>query len=89
MATRLSCSQCPAGSYVRNNEGPGDYKCELCDHRVDYLDFWNHLDDGEVIGYDDDGYVTVETIADITSAANLEDHDVSDDELCSYMNGLL
>jgi hypothetical protein len=65
MATRLSCSQCPAGSYVRTTEGPNDYRCEHCGHEVNYLDFWNHLDENEVIGYDDDGYVTVETLTEI------------------------
>lgn len=62
MATRLSCSQCPSGSYVRTTEGEGDYKCEHCDHRVNYIDLIDHLEEGEHIVYDDDGYVAVEAL---------------------------
>lgn len=57
MITRLSCSQCSTGSYVRTAEGPNDYKCEHCPNELMYSDIADHLDEGEHIAYDDDGYV--------------------------------
>lgn len=60
MATRLSCSQCPSGSYIRTTEGAGEFRCEHCDYRTDTSDIFPHLDEGESLTYDDDGYLAYE-----------------------------
>ncbi len=58
--TRLSCSNCGCASYVTNHSlEPGDIICDVCQHTVGYDDILPHLDAGERIAFDDDGYLCV------------------------------
>jgi hypothetical protein len=58
--TRLTCSECGGEGYVENHtDDPADIQCELCGNFVNFSDIYPHLDEGEKLDFDDDGYLCV------------------------------
>lgn len=61
--TRLSCSECGCATYVMDHSVAGiDIVCDVCGNFVNYSDIFPHLDEGERVTFDDDGYLCVYTL---------------------------